>query len=151
MTTLLWMTAAAIPVLIILSAFFSGSETALTAASRARMLQMEKAGDRPAGLVGAAGRIQRSPDGQLVAGIAFGVEVQHHLEDRPVAVEVEVLGPEPYVIDHPADGRVADQHRSEDRGLGLDVVRRALGGYFSSATIVLTEAVAPPGISTSIM
>jgi len=52
MTTLLWMTAAAIPVLIVLSAFFSGSETALTAASRARMLQMEKAGDRRAGLVG---------------------------------------------------------------------------------------------------
>ena len=52
MTTLLWITAAAIPVLIILSAFFSGSETALTAASRARMLQLEKAGDRRAGLVG---------------------------------------------------------------------------------------------------
>jgi Mg2+/Co2+ transporter CorB len=52
MTTFLWMTAAAIPALIVLSAFFSGSETALTAASRARMLQMEKAGDRRAGLVG---------------------------------------------------------------------------------------------------
>jgi Mg2+/Co2+ transporter CorB len=52
MTTFLWMTAAAIPALIILSAFFSGSETALTAASRARMLQMERSGDRRAGIVG---------------------------------------------------------------------------------------------------
>ncbi len=52
MTTLLWLMAAAIPLLIIVSAFFSGSETALTAASRARMLQMEKSGDRRAGLVG---------------------------------------------------------------------------------------------------
>ena len=52
MTTLFWMSAAAIPALIILSAFFSGSETALTAASRARMLAMEKSGDKRAGIVG---------------------------------------------------------------------------------------------------
>ena len=52
MTTLLWLMAAAIPVLIVVSAFFSGSETALTAASKARMLQLEKAGDRRAGIVG---------------------------------------------------------------------------------------------------
>ena len=52
MTTLFWMSAAAIPVLIILSAFFSGSETALTAASRARMMAMEKSGDKRAGIVG---------------------------------------------------------------------------------------------------
>ena len=68
-----------------------------------------------------------------------------------MAIEVEVLGPELYVIDDPAFGRFTDQHRSEDRSLGLDVVGRALLGYFSSATIVLTDAVAPPGISTSIM
>jgi Mg2+/Co2+ transporter CorB len=48
---LLWITAAAIPVLIFLSAFFSGSETALTAASRARMHQLEKSGDDRAGIV----------------------------------------------------------------------------------------------------
>jgi Mg2+/Co2+ transporter CorB len=52
MTTLLWLMAAAIPLLVIVSAFFSGSETALTATSKARMLQMEKSGDRRAGLVG---------------------------------------------------------------------------------------------------
>ena len=38
-------------VLISLSGFFSGSETALTAASRARMHQLEKDGDQRAGLV----------------------------------------------------------------------------------------------------
>lgn len=40
-----------IVVLIGMSAFFSGSETALTAASRARMHQLEKDGDKRAGLV----------------------------------------------------------------------------------------------------
>ena len=44
-------TAAAVLVLLVISAFFSGSETALTAASRARMLQLEKAGNRRAALV----------------------------------------------------------------------------------------------------
>ena len=47
----LWLTAAAILVLLVLSAFFSGSETALTAASQARMHQLEKNGDRRAGQV----------------------------------------------------------------------------------------------------
>ncbi len=52
MTGLLWVMAAAVPALVILSAFFSGSETALTAASRARMLTLEKSGDQRAGIVG---------------------------------------------------------------------------------------------------
>jgi Mg2+/Co2+ transporter CorB len=43
-----WITSAAILVLLVLSAFFSGSETALTAASRARMHQLEKDGNRRA-------------------------------------------------------------------------------------------------------
>ncbi|MEM6653370.1 MAG: CNNM domain-containing protein, partial [Pseudomonadota bacterium] len=38
-------------VLISMSGFFSGSETALTAASRARMHQLEKDGDKRASLV----------------------------------------------------------------------------------------------------
>ncbi len=51
MTTALWLTILAILVLIIISAFFSGSETALTAASRARMHAFEKAGDQRAAIV----------------------------------------------------------------------------------------------------
>jgi Mg2+/Co2+ transporter CorB len=51
MTTELVLTIGAIFVLIILSAFFSGAETALTAASRARMHQLAKNGDRRAGIV----------------------------------------------------------------------------------------------------
>jgi len=47
----LWVAIAAIAVLLVLSGFFSGSETALTAASRARMHQMEKSGDKRAGIV----------------------------------------------------------------------------------------------------
>ena len=51
MITAYWLMLAAILVLIVLSAFFSGSETALTAASRARMHQLEKNGDGRAGMV----------------------------------------------------------------------------------------------------
>ncbi len=51
MSTLLWAMALAVPLLVVLSAFFSGSETALTAASRARMLALEKSGDHRAGIV----------------------------------------------------------------------------------------------------
>jgi Mg2+/Co2+ transporter CorB len=51
MTMSLWLIAAAVLLLIVLSAFFSGSETALTASSRARMHQLRKAGERRAGIV----------------------------------------------------------------------------------------------------
>lgn len=47
----LWLTVGAILFLLILSGFFSGSETALTAASRARIHQLEKSGDHRATLV----------------------------------------------------------------------------------------------------
>ncbi|WP_210200415.1 HlyC/CorC family transporter [Cohaesibacter celericrescens] len=47
----LWLTALAILFLIALSGFFSGSETALTAASRARMHQKEKSGEPGASAV----------------------------------------------------------------------------------------------------
>ncbi len=51
MITAYWLILAAILILIVLSAFFSGSETALTAASRARLHQLEKNGDSRAGMV----------------------------------------------------------------------------------------------------
>lgn len=51
MTTALWLTSLSVLALIVLSAFFSGSETALTAASRARMHALEKSGDTRAGIV----------------------------------------------------------------------------------------------------
>ena len=47
----LWVAAAVVLASLVLSAFFSGSETALTAASRARMLALEKNGDRRASVV----------------------------------------------------------------------------------------------------
>ncbi len=68
-----------------------------------------------------------------------------------MAIEIEVFRFEADVVNHPIDGRLADEHRAEDGLLGLDVLRRYPGGYFSSATIVLTEAIAPPATSTSIM
>ena len=47
----IWLSAAAILALLACSFFFSGSETAMTAVSRARLLQLEKAGDRRAAAV----------------------------------------------------------------------------------------------------
>ncbi|MGA0539069.1 HlyC/CorC family transporter [Neotabrizicola sp. VNH66] len=49
MDTAFWLTAAAILLLLIASAFFSGSETALTAASRARLKSQADKGSRGAG------------------------------------------------------------------------------------------------------
>jgi len=46
-----WLSVIIILLCLALSFFFSGSETALTASSRARMLRLEKAGDRKADLV----------------------------------------------------------------------------------------------------
>lgn len=51
MTTALWILCGIILLCVILSAFFSGSETALTAASRARMLGYEQQGDERASTV----------------------------------------------------------------------------------------------------
>tara|TARA_R110002020_G_scaffold15140_12_gene53341 strand:+ start:701 stop:1984 length:1284 start_codon:yes stop_codon:yes gene_type:complete len=64
----LWLIAGAIVVLLLLSAFFSGSETALTAASRARMHQLEKAGDRRAGTAGKLIEIRE----RLIGALLFG-------------------------------------------------------------------------------
>ena len=52
MDTTLWLSIAAIAVLLFLSGLFSGSETALTAASRARMHQLTRKGNRRARVVG---------------------------------------------------------------------------------------------------
>ena len=46
-----WLVLSAILICLLLSFFFSGSETALTAFSRARMLRMEKSGKRRAAIV----------------------------------------------------------------------------------------------------
>jgi len=58
----------AIIILIILSAFFSGSETALTATSRARMLVLEKNGNKNAGLIN---RLTEKRD-QLIGALLIG-------------------------------------------------------------------------------
>ena len=46
-----WLTVVAVAICLLLSAFFSASETALTASSRAAMLRLEKHGRREAGIV----------------------------------------------------------------------------------------------------
>jgi Mg2+/Co2+ transporter CorB len=51
MTSQDWLTLLAVVVCLLVSAFFSGSETALTASSRSSMLRLEKQGNRRAGTV----------------------------------------------------------------------------------------------------
>src|SRR5580693_4570072 len=51
MNTLDWLTVAAILLCLLISAFFSASETALAASSRAAMMRLEKHGNRDAGIV----------------------------------------------------------------------------------------------------
>jgi Mg2+/Co2+ transporter CorB len=52
MTIFDWLTVAAVAICLVVSAFFSASETALTASSRAAMMRLEKQGNRDATLVG---------------------------------------------------------------------------------------------------
>ncbi len=61
-------TLTAVGILILLSAFFSGSETALTAASRPRMHELEKQGDRRARIVNRL----RDRQERLIGGILLG-------------------------------------------------------------------------------
>jgi Mg2+/Co2+ transporter CorB len=51
MTVIDWLIVAAIFICLLLSAFFSASETALTASSRAAMMRLEREGNRGAGIV----------------------------------------------------------------------------------------------------
>ncbi len=59
---------AAIVILLLLSAFFNGSETSLTAASRARMHQLEHEGNSKAGLVNT---LLRQPE-KMIGAVLLG-------------------------------------------------------------------------------
>ncbi len=68
MTIIDWLTVAAIFILLLMSAFFSASETALTASSRAAMLRLEKHGSREATIVN---RLLATRE-RLLGAILFG-------------------------------------------------------------------------------
>ncbi len=68
MTIYDWLTVAAIVICLLLSAFFSASETALTASSRAAMMRLEKQGNRDAIIVNRLLAIRE----QLLGAILFG-------------------------------------------------------------------------------
>ena len=68
MTTGQIITVAAIAVLILLSGFFSGSETAVTAASRARLHHLEKQGNRRAIMIGRLMRQRERFIGSILLG-----------------------------------------------------------------------------------
>src|SRR5215469_17556153 len=61
----------AVAILLVVSAFFSGSETALTAVSRGRMHQLEKDGSRSAGCVNRLVEDRERLIGALLLGNTF--------------------------------------------------------------------------------
>jgi Mg2+/Co2+ transporter CorB len=68
MTAIDWLTVAAILLCLLISAFYSASETALTASSRAAMLRLEKQGNRDARIVN---RLMATRE-RLLGAILFG-------------------------------------------------------------------------------
>lgn len=68
MTIIDWLTVAAIFICLLVSAFFSASETALTASSRAAMIRLERQGSRDAGIVN---RLLATRE-RLLGAILFG-------------------------------------------------------------------------------
>src|ERR1043165_5128367 len=68
MTTLDWLSIIAIILCLLLSFFFAGSETALMAFSRARMLRLEKKGNRSAGIVNRLLEVRERLIGALLLG-----------------------------------------------------------------------------------
>jgi Mg2+/Co2+ transporter CorB len=71
MTEIDWLTVAAIAICLLLSAFYSASETALAASSRAAMLRLEKQGNRDAKIVN---RLMATRE-RLLGAILFGNNV----------------------------------------------------------------------------
>src|SRR3978361_381936 len=67
-----WFTFAIVIALLLISAFFSGSETALTAASRASMLRLTKQGNREAGVVTSLMAMRERMIGALLLGNNIG-------------------------------------------------------------------------------
>lgn len=71
MTSALFIAAGVIVVLILLNAFFSLAETSMTAASRARMLSLEKDGDKAAGRVNRLNENRERMIGAVLLGANF--------------------------------------------------------------------------------
>ncbi|UYN98483.1 MAG: HlyC/CorC family transporter [Devosia sp.] len=89
MTAALWLTSGFILLLLAMSFFFSGSETALTAASRARMHQLARSGDKRALLVESLTREKE----RLIGAILLGNNVVNILASTLAAsVLIAVFG-----------------------------------------------------------
>ena len=102
-----WLTVAAILICLLVSAFFSASETALTASSRAAMMRLEKQGNRDAGIVN---RLLATRE-RLLGAVLFANNLTN--------IAASTLG------DRPAAGVVRQSRRDlrHDRDDGADLRR----------------------------
>ncbi|MBU6236003.1 MAG: DUF21 domain-containing protein, partial [Alphaproteobacteria bacterium] len=81
----------AIAILLLLSAFFSAAETALTGASRARMHALEKDGNKRAALVN---RLRDSRD-KMIGAILLGSNIVNTLMSAlATSVLIKIAGPQ---------------------------------------------------------
>jgi len=86
-----WESVGVIAVLLVLSAFFSGAETALTGASRARMHALEKEGNKRAAMVN---RLREKKD-QLIGAILLGSNIVNTLSSAiATTLLIHLFGPE---------------------------------------------------------
>src|SRR5712672_2619598 len=67
-----WLTLSIVIILLLVSAFFSASETALTSASRASMLRLAKQGNREAAVVSSLFAMRERMIGALLLGNNIG-------------------------------------------------------------------------------
>lgn len=85
----LWESAAAVGVLLVLSAFFSAAETALTGASKARMHTLELEGNKRAALV----NLLRERKDQLIGAILLGSNIVNTLSSAiATSVLIKIFG-----------------------------------------------------------
>ena len=75
-----WLTVLAVVLCLLVSAFYSASETALSAASRAAMMRLEKQGNRDAGIVN---RLMATRD-RLLGVVLFANNFTNIAEDRSI-------------------------------------------------------------------
>src|SRR6478752_116330 len=123
MTTTDWLSLVVVLICLLLSAFFAGSETALTASSRASMTRLEKHGNRRAGIVNRLLEQRERLLGALLFGnnaanIAADGGVQCARSPRARSCATDVLVCQIFCTradDHRSPGAVAAQARRYER------------------------------------
>src|SRR6266545_3882269 len=130
-----WLTFSIVIACLLVSAFFSASETALTGASRASMLRLSKQGNRDAGVVSSLFAMRERMIGALLLGIKIG-------HNQPILSPTERLRGAVDLLHH--EGKVEKQDRDMFGGL-LDLSELQVSDVMVHRTeMVMINADLPP-------